>query len=147
MQKQSIRSSVRAIIINHNKLLLCKYADSSGEYFICPGGGQKFFEDMHSALKRECLEEINSEIIIGKLLFVRDTMYGNGKNRMHHAAHFFKCDLIDISKLRVGIKPDKSCIGLEWIELSELKNIRIYPSAFKECIHENGTFDEQVYIR
>lgn len=99
----------------------------TGEYFLCPGEGQKLFEYMHSALREVCLEEINSEIIIDKLLYVRDTMYENGENKMHHAAHFFKCDLVDMSTLRVGNKPDKSCVGLEWIELSKPKNMRFYP--------------------
>lgn len=44
MQSNHIRNAVRAIIIEDNKILLCKYKDRNGVFYACIGGGQEPFE-------------------------------------------------------------------------------------------------------
>ena len=74
---QPIRNSAKAIIIEGNKLLAIKLVDEEGYWYCLPGGGQEPGEALHDALRRECREEIDAEIEIGDLRFVRDYI---GKN-------------------------------------------------------------------
>jgi 8-oxo-dGTP pyrophosphatase MutT (NUDIX family) len=78
----SIRNSAKAVIINDQKLLAIKKEDDDGFYYILPGGGQEIYEDFASALKRECLEEIGADVIVGELRYVREYI---GQN--HEFAH------------------------------------------------------------
>ena len=72
-----IRNSAKAIIIEDGRLLAIKLTDEEGFWYCLPGGGQEPGEPLEAALRRECLEEINCEIEICDLRFVRDYI---GKN-------------------------------------------------------------------
>ncbi|WP_238885427.1 NUDIX domain-containing protein [Clostridium sp. YIM B02551] len=151
MQGNHIRNAVRAIIIEDSKILLCKYEDKEGIFYACVGGGQNTFEDMHSALRRECKEEINSEIIIEKMVCVREAFFDNYDKggiveRIHQIEYFFKCSLKDMKNICIGNNPDFNSLGFEWIPLEKLKDLRIFPSLFKEYIHPDGTFKDIVYL-
>lgn len=151
MEAKNIRNAVRAIIIMDGKILLCKYKDKAGSYYACIGGGQNCFEDMHLALRRECKEEINSEINIGELVFVRETFFDinncEGKSeKIHQIEHFFNCTLKDDKTVCIGDNPDTDCQGIEWVPISELKEIRIFPNVFKEYIHSDGSLENKSYI-
>ena len=55
-EKMSIRSTVKAIIINDNKVLLNRcFDENNGYYYSLPGGGQNQYETLHDAIIRECL--------------------------------------------------------------------------------------------
>ena len=151
MQENTIRNAVRAIIIEDGKILLCKYSDDEGDFFACIGGGQDYYEDMHSALARECKEEINCEIDIGKLVFVREAFIkGNEENgdlkAIHQIEYFFKCSIQDNQEVRPGDKPDLCSLGIEWVSIEQLNEIRIYPNLFKEYIHIDGSLQDIIYL-
>lgn len=151
MQSNHIRNAVRAIIIEDNKILLCKYKDRDGVFYACVGGGQEPFEDMHTALRRECKEEINSAINIGELSFVRDAFIDFADKcgtlvKLHQIEYFFKCTLINKQTVCVGANPDYSSLGIEWVPLEKLKEIRIYPNIFKDYIHPDGSLENVHYL-
>lgn len=151
MQGNHIRNAVRAIIIEDGKILLCKYKDKDGIFYVCIGGGQNCFEDMHTALRRECKEEINSEINIDKMVFVRDAFFdfddGSGVlKRIHQIEYFFQCTLKDSQTVCIGKNPDATSLGIEWIPLDRLKEIRIFPNVFKDYIHPDGLLESVVYL-
>ena len=151
MNQNNIRSAVRAIIIEDRKILMCKYVDSRGEFYACVGGGQNKFEYMHSALKRECLEEVNARISIGELVFVREAFFdydsgGEKFEKIHQIECFFKCKLEDVSEVAIGYEPDKSSIGIEWLDIDDFDKLRVYPSAFKDYICSDGSIKDTVYI-
>ncbi|WP_080848907.1 NUDIX domain-containing protein [Cytobacillus gottheilii] len=135
-----IRNSAKAIIVQDNSLLAIKKRDEAGGYYILPGGGQEFGENLHQALKRECIEEINASVEIGELLFIREYI---GKNHEH--AHFdheiqqteymFLCRISEDSKeIGNGINPDDGQIGVEWLNISELLEHRLYPHTMRQFI-------------
>jgi 8-oxo-dGTP diphosphatase len=151
MQENRIRNAVRAIIIEDGKILLCKYKDKDGVYYACVGGGQDCFEDMHTALRRECKEEINSEINIGEMVFVRDAIFNNFdgssvSKRIHQIEYFFRCTLKNTQDICVGDNPDYTSIGVEWLPLEKLKEIRIFPNIFKDYIHPDGSLENVLYL-
>jgi ADP-ribose pyrophosphatase YjhB (NUDIX family) len=54
----SVRSTVKAIILDKGKVLLNRcYDEPNGSYYSLPGGGRGEIRTLHDALVRECLEE------------------------------------------------------------------------------------------
>ena len=147
----AIRNSIKAIIIEEDKILLTKNRDENGVYYLLPGGGQEKFEDMREALFRECREEIACDVEIGDLRFVRDYIgkrheFAKLDGDTHQIEYMFTCVLKKDSVPGNGSNPDSAQTGVEWLPLSELKSVRIYPSALKQAIREDGTFADTVYL-
>ena len=147
----SIRNSVKAIIIDNDKILLTKNKDDWGIFYLLPGGGQEKFEDMHEALRRECYEEISCDIKIKDIRFVRDYIgqrheFAELDSGTHQIEYMFECSLADNAIACNGTIPDGAQIGVEWIPLSQLSDIRIYPSVLKEVICKDGTFENKIYL-
>ena len=134
-----IRNSIKAIIIRDHQLLAIKKEDENGFYYILPGGGQEKDETFHVALKRECLEEIGVDILIGELRYIREYL---GKNHgiahvdydAHQVEFMFLCHLADGAEPRSGTSPDEGQVAVEWIELGKLNDCRFYPMALRPIL-------------
>ena len=62
----SIRSTAKAIVVDHGRVLLNLCQDQwNGEYYTLPGGGQETYETIAQALVRECREELDVGISVG----------------------------------------------------------------------------------
>jgi ADP-ribose pyrophosphatase YjhB (NUDIX family) len=149
---KEIRNSIKAIIIREGKILLTKNKDEWGYFYLLPGGGQTHNENMVDALQRECLEEINSEVKIMDLVYVRDYI---GKNHefaewdkeVHQIEYMFQCELKENQPLDIGSSPDAWQEDIEWFPLKNLKKIRIYPSILKDLISEKGQLNrDKIYL-
>lgn len=137
--RNSIRNASRGVIFVDEKLLLIKYRDRDGEFYVCVGGGQKAGENMLENLRRECLEEIDCKVEIGEFLFTRETKFiieENGEE-IHQIEHYFSCSLADGEQIREGDTPDLTADGFVLVTLDELKKLRVFPSRLPELI-ENG---------
>lgn len=121
------------------KLLLIRYHDGDGEFYVCVGGGQNAGESMHENLRRECREEIGCEVEIGEMLFTRETKFISEYNgeEIHQVEHYFSCKLADGERVREGSAPDLTADGFILAATDELKNLRVFPSKLAELI-ENG---------
>lgn len=146
-----IRNSAKAIIIKNGRLLCTKNKDDWGFFYLLPGGGQEPSENLHEALKRECMEEISARIEIKDILFVRDYI---GKNHefaewdadMHQVEYMFECSILNEEELKNGSIPDGAQVGFEWLDINILNNYRIYPSLLKEYLGEKGKTVDKIYI-
>jgi 8-oxo-dGTP pyrophosphatase MutT (NUDIX family) len=146
-----IRNSAKAIIIRDNKLLATKLVDEKGYWYCLPGGGQEPGEPLHDALRRECLEEINAEIEIEGLRFVRDYI---GKNHEFVYAHsdvhavelMFICHLAPGADPRSGSLPDTTQVGIEWLDLDKLDSYRLYPLGLRALIPHHADPAVPVYL-
>ena len=54
---RQIRTSVKAVIIQHDKLLAIRLNDGKEEWYILPGGGQDCEEMLPQTVEREVREE------------------------------------------------------------------------------------------
>jgi len=65
----SLRNSVKAIIIEKNKILFIqqKAPDTGEVFYVLPGGGQNGGETFIDTIKRECLEELGADVSVGEL--------------------------------------------------------------------------------
>ncbi|WP_341357950.1 NUDIX domain-containing protein [Rossellomorea sp. y25] len=128
-----IRNSAKAIIMKDNKILLTKNKDENEFFYLFPGGGQEHGETLHEALKRECIEEIGSEVEIGELVHIREYIGKNHEHAsfdydVHQMEFYFKCTLMNSEeKDPIPTNPDSHQVGVEWIDLNELMQYRLYP--------------------
>lgn len=145
----NVRLSVKAIITEHGRLLVLKNRDASGEWYILPGGGQEHGETVPAALRRECLEEIGSDVTIGRLRFVRDYIanhheFADVEGGVHQVELMFECQLTSAPK--IGPKPDAMQTGIAWLELNALTDYRLYPSALQQLLACDAGTDGTLYL-
>ena len=129
----SIRSTVKGIILNDNKVLLNKcFDENNGEYYSLPGGGQNEYETLHDALIRECLEETGYTVIPTRFSGLYEEICDDHKVRQlypeyaHKMYHIFICKLKDGS-IKEATEIDNMQIGSEWININDLNNIKLLP--------------------
>jgi 8-oxo-dGTP diphosphatase len=138
----SIRTSAKAIIVQGDCLLLVRYKDENGDWYILPGGGQKHGEPLAEALQRECQEEIGTTVQMGELKFVREYIGGNHEfaesdREMHQVDFMFECGISPAYTPANGTAPDTMQTGVEWVPLSDLENRRLYPKVLSSTLR-NG---------
>ena len=126
--KLSVR--VGLILQYKNEILLLK--KDSNNYYVLPGGHVKFGEFLEESIKREIKEELALDIEPEYYTFL-ENFY---TNKFFRHEYFF----IFRSKLNNKLKLTQTIEGLEkveWIDLKERKDIKIYPNSLKEILNTN----------
>lgn len=131
----SIRSTAKAIVINHNKVLLnCCYDKNNGKYFSLPGGGQKMYESLREAIIRECLEETGYSVLTDRFAALYEEicddeeLRGSYPDYAHKMYHIFICKLQNDHReypTEIDTMQEKS----EWVEIEKLNGIAMLPKA------------------
>lgn len=138
----NIRNSAKAVILNESKVLLTKNIDREGAFYLFPGGGQDHGETLVKAVQRECIEETGAAVVVGDLLHIREYI---GKNHEHAAfdagvhqiEYYFLCKLTDDSmEFSVPTNPDSHQISVEWVDITQLQHLRLYPRALIPAIND-----------
>ncbi len=147
----SVRSAAKAIIIENDALLCIQYQDERGIHYGLPGGGQEPQEDLREAMNRECLEEIDCEVDVGALLFVREFIGSRQAELERHRSfhqidHYFECQLKPNSVPQNGVGQDYSQQGVVWLPLNELEQVRFYPQALAKEIKQLPKGPRPVYL-
>jgi len=148
---RQIRSAARAVVICNGALLATKMRDKKGVYYILPGGGQLPGETLESAVKRECLEEVGLKVQVERLLYVREYIGKNHTFSKRHSAfhqieHVFLCKVDDPSKACPGSETDNHQVGVSWLSLDALPNIRFYPEAIKKYFAGESVDFPEIYL-
>lgn len=149
MDTRGIRNAPRAIIIEGGRLLCTKNKDPLGIFYLLPGGGQRKGETLHQTLKRECLEEIGARVDIGPLLYIREYIgahheFAEHDAKAHQVEFFFTCALLPGSSISYGAGADSFQLGVEWIPLKNLAELRIYPQQISSLLSRRESGD--VYL-
>ncbi len=151
MKKKKLRNSVKAIIIQDGKLLVLRKKNGNGAYTVLPGGGQKYRETLHQALKREVYEEISAKIRIGKLLHIRE--YFSEKHgftledrEIHQVEFIFKCELVEAYHPKNGHFPDPHQKEVAWVKLDALDEANFYPITLRKILSHLKKDDSPVYL-
>lgn len=134
-----IRNSAKAIIMSDNAVLLTKCEDGNGFFYVFPGGGQERGETLEAAVIRECIEEINQQVIPQDIVAVREYIGRNHQfaetdSEVHQVEFYFECTVERFAPPENGAIPDDDQVGVEWVKLSELGEIRLYPAAMAEVL-------------
>ncbi|MBL1218742.1 MAG: NUDIX domain-containing protein [Planctomycetes bacterium] len=146
MQACAIRSAARGILIQDGRLLTVRYRDDRrGEFFVTPGGGQRKWETLHETVKREMLEEAGVNVTVGRLRFVREFLGATGEHNaladIHGLELFFECAVdgdAGQGAPAMGHEPDPDQIGVEWMGIRQLNDVRFFPRAMVEHLPVNG---------
>lgn len=127
---RQIRTSAKAVIIQNGKLLAIKLNDGKEEWYILPGGGQDSEEMLPETVEREVREETGIEVQCKDLLFVIEGVHGES---FHRVDFVFLCDYLRKAKNAV-IHNDTNQIGFDWLDLSELNRLPLFPSKLRRPI-------------
>ncbi|NIK80335.1 ADP-ribose pyrophosphatase YjhB (NUDIX family) [Paenibacillus castaneae] len=137
-----IRNSAKAVIIADNHILLTKNLDSDGYFYLYPGGGQEKGEELKDAVIRECLEETGCQVSVKDLLFIREYIGQNHEfakwdSDIHQVEFYFECVMETQNASFAGDNPDADQVGVEWIALNQLDEIRVYPKGLTKHMQNN----------
>lgn len=122
---------VAAVITENGKVLLQHF---NGEYAFI-GGQVMENETAENALKREFMEEVHSDIEVGKMCAVGETFFTWDDIPYQQIGLYFKAHISDTSDIpRNGIfcgydEYENKRVDLEfcWVPIDELYNIPLYP--------------------
>ncbi|MBU1130864.1 NUDIX domain-containing protein [Patescibacteria group bacterium] len=122
---------LRAIIIDDDKILVCKSNDHPPIYYL-PGGHLEMGEGIKQALKREIREELGAEINNLKFLEFFENSFTHN-NVYHHEINFlYQVDLK--TKKPKSIKCQEGHISIIWLEISELPTFKLLPGCIKKYL-------------
>ncbi len=122
-----IRSTPRAFILSGQNLLVQeKQHPVKGRYFTLPGGKQEPGEDLITALKRECREEIGVDVFVAELLHVAEVYRekSGGTELQHQLDFIFTCRVPDTYEPRLGPAPDPHQTATRWISSEDAQHLR-----------------------
>jgi len=148
--QSGIRITVRAVIIQDNKVLLIKKdSPQEGVRYNLPGGALEPGETLHQAVIRECLEEINSAVEAFDVLHIADFFIPKLDPKpytRHQLEVLIQCqtpvDYIPSS----GPDPDKHQVGVEWLPVEKLAEQTISPNFFAELLINLHSQEHTVYL-
>ena len=122
---KEIRPIVLGLAIKNNKLLVSEGYDHSKNqtFYRCLGGGIEFLEKSTDALKREFLEEINTNIIIKNFLGISENIFTYESKNAHELVLYYEIDLEDKDyKEEYIVNDDNGQSKATWININDFKN-------------------------
>ncbi|CCH76165.1 MutT/NUDIX family protein [Nostocoides japonicum T1-X7] len=129
----TIRVAAKALIIRDAHILMTVNSEEIKRYYLCPGGGQEHGEDVRTALRRECHEELDCDVTVGEFAFMRDYIGADHEFPAHSWAHaletYFFCELAPGAEPRLVGEGDPWQTGVAWLSLATLANEPLYPKA------------------
>jgi 8-oxo-dGTP diphosphatase len=81
-----IRIRIAVVIVEQGRVLLVRHEKDGYSYWLIPGGGVEFGEEIEATARREIQEETNLEVRIDRLLFVSETLAPDGSRHLLHLA-------------------------------------------------------------
>jgi 8-oxo-dGTP diphosphatase len=121
-----IRIRVCGVCIEEGKILLLNHIGirENSDFWCPPGGGLQFGETVEDCLKREFLEETNTEISVGKFLTVNEFV----NPPLHAVELFYEVKIISgIPKKGFDPEMEEQIISdLRWFNLKEIKDLSVH---------------------
>lgn len=127
---RQIRTSAKAVIIQNGKLLAIKISDGREDWYILPGGGQDCEEVLPQTVEREVREETGISVKCRELLFVIEGVHGED---FHRIDLVFLCDFLGTDP-NAELHGDTCQTGFDWLDISELNRLPLYPSKLRRQI-------------
>lgn len=137
--KRKIRVRVGAVIINDKSVLLIEHLKDGKKYWLVPGGGVKFGENLIEALERELKEELSINIHVNDLLFSSDSI---SKNENRHILNLYFSCRHEFGNMQLG--EDERLNNFGYFSADSLKDMTIIPPIKEELIHLLNGDDERI---
>lgn len=75
--QKKIRVGVYGVVVHEDTVLMVRTQSGSKLIYNFPGGGVEMDEAFVDSLKRECHEELGTDVRVGDLLYVSEKMYAH----------------------------------------------------------------------
>ena len=148
--QSGIRITVRAVIVQDDKILLIKKdSPEEGVRYTLPGGALESGETLHQAVIRECLEEINSAVKAFDVLHIADFFIPKLEPEpytRHQLEVLIQCQTPAGYIPTSGPDPDKHQVGVEWLPVNKLAEQTISPNFFAELLINLHNQEHNVYV-
>ena len=134
--------SARACIRKDGAILLSKYEDDRGYWYVMPGGGQRLGETLQECLIREVREELGAVIEVHEMMYVREIIADRHEDTnlpegFHQVEIFFACSLPEGAEPEMGKCPDADQVGHEWVNVQRLRDILFFPIDIADRIDDS----------
>ncbi len=141
------RVVARACVRRNGRILLTKYKDDRGFWYVMPGGGQHVGETLQECLVREVEEELGVVVNVGGLMYVREIIANRHKETrlpdgFHQVEVFFECSLPHESEPLCGRTPDPGQVGHEWVSLDRLTEILFFPIGIADKVNHADLYGQ-----
>ncbi|MCU0821566.1 MAG: NUDIX hydrolase [Spirochaetes bacterium] len=142
MEKRSTRIRVAAVIVEKEKLLLIAHKKMNDVYWLLPGGGVKYGESLHEALKREAMEELGIKVNICRPVLICDSVDPVGKRHILNIC--FYCSRED-GEYKLG--SDKRLHGFGFFSSDDISRLQVFPPIKEELISIlSGNCTKDIYL-
>lgn len=131
---KNIRVRIAVILIKDNKILLIRQEKAGHSYWLVPGGGVNFGEEISSCAIREIKEETNLEVKLGKLLFINESIAPSGNK---HLINLFFLGEIESGEIKLA--KEDNLKELSFIDIEKLSFLELHPPI--------GKFIQEAYLK
>ncbi len=140
-------------ILARNGLVLLQHPPGDPSYAF-PGGHVNLGETSQEALIREFKEEIGTEIVPGRLLWIVENFFPWGEKRCHQISLYYEVSLVDERQIPLQGKflAQDEIFGQQvklefcWTPISSLDKLEVYPvEAQDKLLHPADGIEHWVY--
>jgi len=136
-----VRTAARALIVEVGSLLVVEYRDAEGPWYLLPGGGQLHEETLEACLRREVREELEVDIEVGPLRYVREFLSSDHPGShlgpgFHQLEVVFEARVVGAARPRMPASPDYLQRGVRWLRLETLMQHRLHPLSLRARLME-----------
>ncbi len=131
---RATRVRVAVLIVENHNILLAEHEKGGRRYWLLPGGGMEFGESVEEAAKRELLEEAGIEIEVGDLLWVVDSIPGDGHRHVLNL-------IVEGRALTHALTPgqDQVLRDMRWWPVEAIADLEIFPDTREEILRYVST--------
>ncbi|MEQ4305088.1 NUDIX domain-containing protein [Plantactinospora sp. B6F1] len=149
---QAISVSVKAVVIEDDRILLVEYQYPGDTHYNLPGGRARYGEPLREALVRKVREETGAEVEVDRLLFVVEYV---PERWDYEFGDYQKVQFNFLCRMAPGSpRPampeeldDKYQTAVSWVPLDEMEQLVLLPKvtpAIKAALAEDGRADPLV---
>jgi ADP-ribose pyrophosphatase YjhB (NUDIX family) len=129
--KGQIRLRVGGVYVQGGRILLVRHEKEGRSYWLLPGGGCEFGEDLAAALERELREEATLETRTGKLLFISESI---PPDRHRHVVNFTFLGEVLSGLATLGEEDSQRLKEVAWVPREKVQELMFFPNFKAELL-------------